>query len=219
MRDDDPRIRVIKVAGVSYRLDALQDDAFAPGRRLALVPEPDNEHDPNAIGVWDDDRRLQAGYVPAELAREPRGRGLAGGLAARVLRGRPARRAARPARTPRRLDRAAARVIHEIPLERRTLHGHFSRDLPPILTIDSGDTVAFACLDAGWHVTPADKFEPRDDELDDGHALIGPFEIRGAQAGQTLEVRIDEVRVGSWGATFAGGWPSPLNDYLGLERR
>jgi acetamidase/formamidase len=107
-------------------------------------------------------------------------------------------------------------VIHEIPLERRTLHGHFSRDLPPILTIDSGDTVAFACLDAGWHVAPADKFEPREAELDDGHALIGPFEIRGARAGQTLEVRIDEVRVGSWGATFSAGWPSPLNDYLGL---
>jgi hypothetical protein len=68
LRRDDPRIRVIKVAGASYRLDALQDDAFAPGRRLELVPEPDNEHDPNAIGVWDADRRLQAGYVPAEEA-------------------------------------------------------------------------------------------------------------------------------------------------------
>jgi len=70
VRDDDPRIRVVKVAGVSYRMDELQDDAFAPGRRLALVPEPENEHDPNAIAVWDDDRRLQAGYVPAEVARE-----------------------------------------------------------------------------------------------------------------------------------------------------
>jgi HIRAN domain-containing protein len=70
VRGEDPRIRVIKVAGVSYRLDALQNDAFAPGRRLALVPEPDNEHDPNAIGVWDEHRRVQAGYVPAEIARE-----------------------------------------------------------------------------------------------------------------------------------------------------
>jgi hypothetical protein len=70
VRGEDPRVRVIKVAGVSYRLDALQDDAFVPGRRLALVPEPDNEHDPNAIGVWDEDRRLQVGYVPAEIARE-----------------------------------------------------------------------------------------------------------------------------------------------------
>jgi hypothetical protein len=68
--DDDPRLRVIKVAGVSHRLEALQDDAFAPGRRLALIAEPDNEHDANAIGVWDADRRVQAGYVPAEIARE-----------------------------------------------------------------------------------------------------------------------------------------------------
>jgi HIRAN domain len=70
VRRDDPRIRVIAVAGSSYRLDALQDDAFAPGRRLTLVPEPDNEHDPNAIGIWDADRTVQAGYVPAEMARD-----------------------------------------------------------------------------------------------------------------------------------------------------
>lgn len=72
VRRDDSRIRVIKVAGVSYRAEALQDNSFAPGRRLALVPEPDNEHDPNAIGVWDDERRVQAGYVPADIARELR---------------------------------------------------------------------------------------------------------------------------------------------------
>jgi hypothetical protein len=70
VRGEDPRIRVIKVAGVSFRIEGLQDDAFAPGRPLALVPEPDNEHDPNAIGVWDEHHRVQAGYVPAEIARE-----------------------------------------------------------------------------------------------------------------------------------------------------
>jgi hypothetical protein len=68
VRHDDRRIRVIKLAGISYRLDAVQDEAFAPGRRLTLVPEPDNEHDPNAIGVWDAEGRVQAGYVPAETA-------------------------------------------------------------------------------------------------------------------------------------------------------
>jgi hypothetical protein len=70
IRTDDPRIRVVKVAGASYRLDVLRDDAFTPGRRLALVAEPDNKHDPHAIGIWDRARRLQAGYVPAETARE-----------------------------------------------------------------------------------------------------------------------------------------------------
>jgi hypothetical protein len=72
VRRDDPRIRVIKVAGVSYRTEALQEDSFAPGRRLALVSEPDNEHDPNAIGVWDEQRKVQVGYVPADVARELR---------------------------------------------------------------------------------------------------------------------------------------------------
>jgi hypothetical protein len=72
VRESDPRIHVIAVAGVSYRFDSLQDDGFAPGRRLMLVAEPENEHDPNAIGVWDEQRTVQAGYVPAALARELR---------------------------------------------------------------------------------------------------------------------------------------------------
>jgi hypothetical protein len=65
---DDARVRVLKLAGASYRPEALQDAGFAPGRRLALVPEPENEHDPHAIGIWDVERRLQAGYVPADAA-------------------------------------------------------------------------------------------------------------------------------------------------------
>jgi acetamidase/formamidase len=108
-------------------------------------------------------------------------------------------------------------MTHEIPLERRTLHGHFSRELEPILTIESGDTVAFSCLDSAWHVAPGEKFEPRVAKLDDGHALIGPIEVRGARAGQTLAVRIDGVRVGPFGATVAGGWSTPLNDRLGMN--
>jgi hypothetical protein len=69
----DPRFHVVPVAGASYRLDALQDEAFAPGRRLVLAREPQNPHDPNAIAIWDEKRRVQAGYVPAELAPELRG--------------------------------------------------------------------------------------------------------------------------------------------------
>jgi hypothetical protein len=62
--------RVVPVAGASYRGDALQDDAFAPGSELALVAEPENEHDPNAIAVWDATRRVQVGYLPADVAAE-----------------------------------------------------------------------------------------------------------------------------------------------------
>jgi acetamidase/formamidase len=107
-------------------------------------------------------------------------------------------------------------TLHEIPLERRTLHGHFSRHLEPVLTIDSGDTIAFPCLDAGWNVEPGRKFEPRDEVADEGHALVGPIEIRNARADQTLEVAIDRVDVGPWGWCAAGDWSTPLNERLGL---
>jgi hypothetical protein len=70
IRSDDVRVRVVKAAGVSYRLDALQQDAFSAGNRVALVAEPDNEHDPNAVAIWDEERRVQAGYVPADVAAE-----------------------------------------------------------------------------------------------------------------------------------------------------
>lgn len=109
--------------------------------------------------------------------------------------------------------------------ERRTLHGTFSRDLPPALTIDPGDTVIFRTLDAGWGLEPVTsihgkrrKFEPHDEEMDKGHALCGPVEIRGAEPGMTLEVHIEEVRPGPYGFTFAGGWPSEINDRLGVSK-
>jgi hypothetical protein len=67
---EDPRIRVVPVAGVSFRPDAHGDVSFEPGRLLALVPEPDNPHDSNAVAVWNEERTLQAGYVPREVAPE-----------------------------------------------------------------------------------------------------------------------------------------------------
>jgi hypothetical protein len=70
VRWEDPRIRVVPVAGVSYRADALPDASFDPGRTLALVPEPDNEHDPNAVGIWNEERTQQLGYVPREIAAD-----------------------------------------------------------------------------------------------------------------------------------------------------
>jgi acetamidase/formamidase len=113
--------------------------------------------------------------------------------------------------------------LHELALERRNLHGHFSRELEPVLEIGSGESFAVATLDAGWGLEPPradgaerERFEPRDPELDDGHALIGPVAVRGARAGQVLEVGIDSVRVGPFGLTVAGGWPSFLNDALAV---
>ena len=108
-------------------------------------------------------------------------------------------------------------ALHEIPLERRTLHGHFSRDLEPILTVESGDSIGFACLNSGWRTAEHEVFPERDEELDAGHALIGPVGVRGARAGQVLEVSIQELRVGAGGVTQAGGFDTPLNERLGVE--
>jgi len=115
-------------------------------------------------------------------------------------------------------------VIHEIPLERRTLHGHFSPDLEPVLRIEPGDSVRFSTIDAGWGMEGGGpggrdrpRFEPRDPQLDAGHALIGPIEVAGARPGQTLSIRIDELTVGTYGVTDAGGWPSWLNERLGFS--
>ena len=94
---------------------------------------------------------------------------------------------------------------HHIPLDRRTLHGHFSRELAAVITVDPGDSVEFQALDAGWHWDLVGEWlDHREPELDDGHPLAGPIEVRGARAGQTLVVRIDEVRPRDWGITFAG---------------
>ncbi len=65
------------VAGVSFRPEAVADASFDPGARLVLVPEPENPHDANAVGVWNEERTLQAGYVPRDVAAELAGDELA----------------------------------------------------------------------------------------------------------------------------------------------
>jgi acetamidase/formamidase len=108
-------------------------------------------------------------------------------------------------------------TVHELPFERATLHGHFSRDLAPVLSVDPGDSVVFRALNAGWRADPdREFFDTRDPELDAGHALCGPIEVRGARAGGTLAVRVDDLRVGTWGITNAGGFSTPLNERLGV---
>src|SRR5205814_8269503 len=73
VRWSDPRLRVVPVAGVSYRAEALPDASFDPGRRLSLVREPENEHDPNAVAIWNEARTPQRGYVPRDVAPDLHG--------------------------------------------------------------------------------------------------------------------------------------------------
>ena len=104
----------------------------------------------------------------------------------------------------------------------RTLHGWFDRDLPPVLTVDPGTTVRFRTLDSGWFVEPdtggdvARRRRAAEYTPDAGHALTGPVEVRGARAGQVLEVRVDDVVPAAWGTTYAGLRSTAWNARLGL---
>jgi acetamidase/formamidase len=96
-------------------------------------------------------------------------------------------------------------MLHEIPLGRSTLHGHFSASLAPVVTIDPGDSVRFQSLDALWHWDFEGRWSDQlDPELDAGHPLTGPIAVRGAAAGDTLVVRTDRLVPRDWGITLSG---------------
>ena len=48
--------------------EAMQDDAFDPGRLVRLIAEPYDPDDPDGIGVWDDEALRQAGRLPESAA-------------------------------------------------------------------------------------------------------------------------------------------------------
>jgi hypothetical protein len=66
----DPRCIYSNVAGVSHRVDALQQNCFSPGEEIILRPEPTNVYDANAVAVWDNSETVQVGYVPASLSAQ-----------------------------------------------------------------------------------------------------------------------------------------------------
>jgi acetamidase/formamidase len=116
--------------------------------------------------------------------------------------------------------------MYTIVPERATLHGQFSREFPPALTIDPGDTVIYRTLDSGWNLEPRrstnleehpQKFSPRIDGHDSGHALCGPLAVRGAEAGMTLVVHIHAIQPGTWGWNSAGGLASQVNTRLEID--
>ncbi len=58
------------IEGFWHHFEEAQDPSFAPGRTLALIPDPEDPFDPPTIAIWNRDRTKTAGYVPhATVAR------------------------------------------------------------------------------------------------------------------------------------------------------
>ena len=106
-------------------------------------------------------------------------------------------------------------MLHALEPEARNLHGVFSRDLPPVLTIEPGDSVALAIPDGMWTLESGEQLVPRDPEVETGHALMGPIEVRGARAGQILVVA---DRRGATGADRGDPDRAAAPDPLGARR-
>lgn len=92
-------------------------------------------------------------------------------------------------------------TLHRLNPHCSTLHGTFSPEWSPVLTIAPGDSVAFETLDARWSTerhpqpdgSPARRFAPMDDERDNGHALCGPVFVEGARPGMVLGIGIGPI--------------------------
>ncbi len=96
----------------------------------------------------------------------------------------------------------------------------FSRDLPPVLTVEPGDSVLLRSLDAAGHLErqllPGEQVPTMFSEWK-GHCLTGPIAVRGAKPGDVLAVRFASLRPDDWGWTTAGAHDTPLTRRLGLH--
>src|SRR6476659_2593440 len=97
---------------------------------------------------------------------------------------------------------------HRLDASPNTVHwGYFDAGLKPLLTIESGDTVTMSSVSgqpsqlpqpgAGLDVPAAlaaihKSGQPK---LGGPHSLTGPVAVRGARAGQVLEVRIKTIEL------------------------
>ena len=101
-------------------------------------------------------------------------------------------------------------VSHEIAASPETVHwGIFDAALPPVLEVDSGDTVTLHTVSGGPDIMPAEGFDilpehpiihAKVEAAQAGHIMTGPVAVRGARPGDMLEIRILDVSLRqNWG--------------------
>jgi acetamidase/formamidase len=111
-------------------------------------------------------------------------------------------------------------ATHHLEMSRTTLRDCFDRGIPPVLTIDPGDSVVYRTLDASWGEAGArhggiPREIPAEPEMESGHALSGPIAVRGAMPGDALAVETVDLRPAAWGWTWAG--PRPANPRYNMD--
>lgn len=112
---------------------------------------------------------------------------------------------------------------HRIDASPETVHwGYFDAGIPPLLSVDSGDTVTMSTVSGSPHVLPAPPLTipealkaihaTKEQKLQ-GHICTGPVSVRGAKAGQVLEVRIKAIELHyDWGYNYVGPLEGALPD-------
>ncbi|KAH7886657.1 hypothetical protein F5I97DRAFT_1024037 [Phlebopus sp. FC_14] len=91
--------------------------------------------------------------------------------------------------------------IHSVKREHSNLA--WDNSIPPILTVSSGSTISFSCLDASnGQLNPSstsDSISTLKLELCD--QVNGPIYVEGAQPGDTLQIDVLKVQTAEWGWT------------------
>ncbi|HEX8166864.1 MAG TPA: acetamidase/formamidase family protein [Beijerinckiaceae bacterium] len=112
---------------------------------------------------------------------------------------------------------------HRIEAGPETVHwGYFDAALAPLLTVDSGDTVTVTTVSGGPEMMPPPPLvvPPALSAVHaahrpklPGHICTGPVAVRGAKAGQVLEVGIEEIGLHyDWGYNYSAPLKGALPD-------
>jgi len=118
--------------------------------------------------------------------------------------------AADAATNPTGSQRSDTGRLHVVESNKETVRlGVFDANLPPIVTVDSGDTISFPntwshFLNEMQPGVPVEKLaELRVANPGKGpHSIIGPIAVKGAEPGDVLEIRYRKLEPFTWGAVF-----------------
>lgn len=119
-------------------------------------------------------------------------------------------RAGESGAAPQRHSHPGEGRVHVVPSTKETVRlGVYDANLPPILTVDSGDTISFP--DTWSHFlnqmqpgVPIDTLAKlRVDNPGKGpHSIIGPIAVNEAEPGDVVEIRYTRIHPYEWGAVF-----------------